>query len=134
MSRRGLTMIEVAMAIVILSLGLAPMVRAFAEGARQTIAPIQGSQAAFLATERMEEIVAARFRSTSGYSLVTAANFPDESSISGLSQFGRTVSITEVASDLVTPQSGSGLKKAVVTVTWQGGAKSLAVARLFTDF
>src|SRR5262249_26161880 len=133
MKRRGLTLIEVTFALVILSIGLAPMMKALTDGASQTIDTTQASVASFLVTERMEQIVAARYRAVGGYSLVTAASFPDETPVSGFSAFNRTATIQEVAaSDLSTAQSGSGIKRVTVTVTWRSAARQMALTRIFT--
>lgn len=134
MRRRSLTIVEVAMAVVILGGALVPLVGAFSEAARATIGPVEASTAAFLVTERMEQIVAARYRSAGGYANVVAGSFPNEASVSSFTAFARSVTVQEVAADLTTPQSGSGIKKVTVTVTWQGGARQVAVCRVFTDF
>lgn len=127
-------MIDAIAALVILSVALPPLVGSFAEGARQSIRPMQTSIASFLATERMEQIIALR-HTAGGYSLVTTDNFPDESPVSGFAAFNRTATITEVAaSNLSTAESGSGLKKVTVNVTWDGGARKVSVSRLFADY
>ena len=56
--RRSTTIIEVVMATIILSVGLPPLIGAMAEGAMQSRVPSNATIASFLATERMEQIVA----------------------------------------------------------------------------
>jgi len=134
MIRRAMTLIEVAMAVLILSISMAPLVQSFAENARHTIASTQDSVASFLVTERMEEIIAARYRSATGYANVLQASFPNESPVTNFPAFTRTVAVQEVAADLSTPQSGSGIKRVTVAVTWQSGSKQLQLVRIFADF
>ena len=134
MNRRAMTLIEVAMAVLILSVSMAPLVNSFAENARHTIAATQDSVASFLVTERMEEIIAARYRSPTGYSAVDQASFPGESPVTNFPAFTRTVTVQEVASDLSTAQSGSGIKRVTVNVSWNSGAKQMQLVRIFTDF
>src|SRR5262245_26451686 len=135
MRRRGLTLIEVTFALVILSIGLTPMMAALTDGASETIDTTQASVASFLVTERMEQIVAARYRAVSGYTLVTSANFPNETPVSGFSAFNRTTTIQEVAAgDLSTAQSASGIKRVTVAVSWRSGARQMSLTRIFTDY
>lgn len=134
MKRRAMTLIEVTMAVLILSISLAPLLRSFAENARHTIASTQNSVASFLVTDRMEEIIAARYRSSTGYANVVQASFPNESPVTNFPAFSRSVTVQEVAADLTTAQSGSGIKRVTVTVTWNSGAKQMQLVRIFTDF
>lgn len=134
MNRRAMTLIEVAMAVLILSISMTPLMKSFAENARQTISATQDSVASFLVTERMEEIIAARYRSSTGYSNVLQASFSDESPVTNFPAFTRTVTVQEVASDLSTPQTGSGIKRVTVNVSWNSGAKQMQLVRIFADF
>ena len=133
MKRRAVTLLDVVAALVILSVALPPLVGAMAESAQQSIRSTYTTVASFLATERMEEITARR-NQAGGYAQVVAANFPAETPVSGYPNYSRSVAITEVAADLTTPQSGSGLKKVVVTVQWDGGTRQVKVAHLFADY
>jgi hypothetical protein len=129
----GTTIIEVAMALTILAIALPPLMLAFADASRQTILPANSAVAGFLAIEKMEEIVARRFRGTDGYvgidSLVAM-----ESPVSGFGYFTRTVSESFVNSSLAASASDVGYKKFTVTVTWESGAKQLAIEHIFADF
>jgi Tfp pilus assembly protein PilV len=134
MKARAVTMVEVAIGTVILSLALIALTESIAETTQQSARPMRATVASFLVTERMEQIVAARYRSTSGYAQVVPANFPDESPVAGFPAFSRTVSIAEVAADLSTPQPGSGLKRVTVNVSWDGGSQVASLSRVFADF
>lgn len=134
MTRRAMTLIEVTMAVLILSISLGPLLRAFAENAQLTIGATQNSVASFLVTERMEEIVAARYRASTGYANVDQSSFAAESPVTNFPAFSRSVSVREVASDLSTTQNGSGIKRVTVTVTWNSSAKQMQLVRIFTDF
>mgnify|MGYP000100215833 CR=1 FL=1 len=134
MMRRSLTLIEVTLGVVVLGFCLVPVVKGFADGARGTIDTTQSSVAGFLVTERMEQIIAARYRNSSGYGNLTASSYTNEPSVSGFSTFARSVEITEVGADLATPEADSGIKRVTVTVSWNGGAKRMQLVRLFTDY
>jgi hypothetical protein len=132
--RRATTIIEIVAAIVILSIALPPLVVSFADAARQSIYPVNASTASFLAIERMEEIVARRYRDNSGYDAVTTANFPDEAGLTGFPGFARTVAVSYVDQDLNSSGSDVGYKLVRVGVTWNGGASEIRIERVFADF
>lgn len=135
--RTGATIIEVVMCIVILSLALPPLISAFVEASSQSILPVRESVASFLVVERMEEIIARRYRGTDGYSALTVptiADFADESTVSGFPGYARTVRVAYVNSNLTSVVGEQGYKKATVTVSWDGGARSLNIERVFADF
>src|SRR5262249_58799078 len=128
----GLTLIEVTFALVILSIGLAPMMTALTDGATQTIDTTQSSVASFLITEQIEQIVAARYRAIGGYTLVTSANFPNETPASGFPALNRTTTIQEVsARGLWTTQAGAGIKRVTVVVSWRPAPGPVSLTGLF---
>ncbi|MBX3395250.1 MAG: hypothetical protein KF841_07765 [Phycisphaerae bacterium] len=132
--RRSVTIVEIVMSIVILSVAIPPLMNAFAESAVQSIHPSLAAVAGFLATDRMEEIIARRYRATDGYSAVTTGNFPDETPVSGFSKFNRSVTISNVTAALQPAGSDQGYKRVRVTVSWNGGADAVMVERVFADF
>ncbi len=132
--RSGTTIIEVVMAVIILGIGLPPLLFAFAECSMNSIAPSRATVASFLAIERMEEIIARRYKSTAGYSEVTSANFPAESPVAGFSAFDRTVTIAEVDANLSASGSPVGYRSITVTVSWNSGAENVVIERIFADF
>jgi len=125
------------MVLAILGIALPPLVSAFAEASMQSIRPIRSAQASFLAIERMEEVVARRYRGTDGYaalSVPTAGDFPDESPVGGFASYERTVRVNYVDGDLADVGSDQGYKKASVTVSWDGGDERVVIERIFADF
>lgn len=132
------TIIEVVMAVVILALALPTLVGGFADAAKQSIHPAQASVASFLAIDRMEEIVARRYRGNqngvSGYDAITAANFPEETPVAGFPGFSRTVTISEVNASLEPSGTAVGYRKVRVTVAWSNGQDQMAIERVFADF
>jgi len=131
-------MIEVVMALVILGIALPPLVTAYADAARQSIHPAQAAVASFLAVDRMEEIVARRYRGreagVSGYEALNSANFPEETPVPGFPGFSRFVTIAEVDAALQPSPTAVGYRRVRVTVTWNGGQDRLVVERVFADF
>ncbi|HUN81177.1 MAG TPA: hypothetical protein VMV81_06655 [Phycisphaerae bacterium] len=134
MRKRSTTIIEVVAAMAILSVALPPLISAFAESSRQTIFPSNSAVASFLAIERMEEIMARRYRGTDGYTAITAASFPNESAVDGFPMFSRTVSIAYVTSTLAPSANDQGYKKVTVTVAWNSGAQTLGMEHVFAQF
>ncbi|OWY73240.1 hypothetical protein B7486_02525 [cyanobacterium TDX16] len=136
-SRLGATIIELAMCIVILAVALPPLMSSFIEASNQSILPVRESSASFLVVERMEAVIARRYRGTDGYSALTVptvAEFPDESPVSGFSAYSRSVRVSYVNSDLSAAVSDQGYKLVTVTVTWDGGASQLVIERVFANF
>lgn len=131
---RAMTIIEVVTAVVILSVGLPPLVKSFADSSMASHLPVNATIASFLATERMEQIVARRYRNDSGYAALTTVNFPTESPVTGFPRFTRTVTISEVTSALAASGSAVGYRKVRVTVTWQPDNSSMSIERVFADF
>ena len=134
MRKRSTTIIEVVTAMAILAIALPALVSAFAESSRQTIFPSNSAVASYLAIEKMEEIMARRYRGTDGYTALTAANFPAETPVSGLTFFNRSVTVSYVTSALAASASDQGYKKVIVKVTWNSGAQALSIEHVFADF
>lgn len=134
MLKRGTTIIEAVTAMVILSIALPALMSAFADSSRQTIFPSNAAVGSFLAIEKMEEIMARRYRGTDGYSAITSANFPAESPVTGFSYFNRSVTISYVTSALAASGTDQGYKKVTVTVTWNGGTQTQSIEHVFADF
>lgn len=131
---RSTTIIEVVVVIVILSVALPSLITSFAEASIQSIQPYRQSIGSFLAVERMEEIIARRYRGTDGYDAITTANFGSESSISGFPGYARSVSVSFVDSDLNSVGSDAGFKRVNVRVSWDSGAGDIDVEHIFADF
>ena len=132
--KRAATIIEVVAAVVILGIAMPTLMRAFTDSAKQSIQPTNATIASFLAIERMEEVIARRYKSTSGYADLIAANFANETPVTGFTRFNRTVTFSEVTSSLAASGSPVGYRKARVTVSWNSGASSLVIERVFADF
>src|SRR5215468_5576988 len=114
--RSGFTLVETVAAVIILAIAIPPMLWSIRQAQIQRVNPMMVSKARWLATEKLEDIVADRNSSTRGYGYVIAGNYPAENPVAGYTGFTRTVTITETAADLVTV--GTGYKKVTVTVTW----------------
>lgn len=134
-ANRGFTLIEGVVSIVILATATPAILWAVREAHLDRVSPIQTSKARWLATEKLEDIIADRHSSTRGYTYLATGNYAAESSISGHPGFTRSVAFNETGPDLVS--AGSGYKKATVTVNWtdsRGAARSLAISTIITDY
>ncbi len=132
-------MIETVSAVVILAIAIPPMLWALSESHHQRINPILFSKAGWLATEKIEDIIADRHSVSGnrGYDYLTGANYADEAmgSITGFPQFSREVDFAETQADLST--AGGGYKTVTVTVGWNdanGDGRTLSVLTVLTEY
>ena len=133
MRARGYTLVELVLVVVVAGLALPPLLGVFAQTGLASARPDLHTVAISLAREKMEILAADKFNPARGYAYLVSGNYPAESPVSGF-LFSRTVAFTDVASsNLSSSQAGSGFRKAVVTVSWQGGAASVELNGIFTD-
>lgn len=134
-ARRGFTLVEAIIAVVVLSIAMPPMLWALREAHASRIAPTRASTARWLAAEKLEDIIADRHSATRGYAYLLPANYPVEPAVTGFPAFSRAVTLTETGPDLVS--AGSGYKKITVTITWAvagAPAQSLSLSAVVTDY
>lgn len=132
---RGFTLIEAIIAIVILTIAVPSMFWSIREAQRKRVDPVMVSRARWLASERLEDIIADRHSTTRGWSYVVNANYAAESPVSGFAGFTRSVSIAETGASL--SGGGTGYKTVTVTVGFidgKGAARTLALAAVVTDY
>ncbi len=139
--RPGFTLIETIAAITILAVAIPPMLWAVREAQIQRVNPMLASKARWLATEKLEDIIADR-HSTGvrgwGY-LVPASPYAAENKgdITGYEQFSRTVTIDPETDALFVPTVDGGYTTVTVTVGWDnatGKAMSLAISTVLTEY
>lgn len=131
----GFTLIETIAAIVILTIAIPPMLWAVRQAQVQRVNPMMVSKARWLATEKLEDIIADRHSTTRGYAYLVSANYPNENPVTGYANFTRTVTFNETTADLST--AGTGYMRATVAVGWTdttGTARSLSLATILTDY
>lgn len=133
--RRGGTLVEAIAAIVISSVAIPPLLWAM-QGAHATrVDAVLVTRARWLASEKIEDILADRHSTARGYNYVVAGNYPDESSVAGFASFARTVSIVET--DHTLANAGSGYKLITVTVEWSDGnaqPRALSLGTVLTSY
>lgn len=133
--RRAFTLIEAIAAIVILSIAIPPLLFSIRAAHRQRVDPVLASTARWLATEKLEDIIADRHSTTRGYDYLIAGNYSAEAQVTGFTNFSRSVSFSEKEADLTT--AGTGYMIVTVTVGWTDGggtARSLSVATVLTEY
>lgn len=131
----GFTLIESIMAVVVISVMVPPTLVLIRDAQVRRASPILASRARWLATEKLEDIIADRHSTTRGWTYIGNASYPSESPVNGFANFSRTVTVTETGADLAT--SGTGYKRVTVTITWidpRRGAASLNLATVLTDY
>ena len=132
---QGFTLIETIAAVVMLAIAIGPIVWAISEAHVQRIDPVMASRARWLASEKIEDILADCNSTTRGYDFLATASYPLEASVSGFPAFGRSVSISETGPDLVS--AGTGYKKVQVDITWQDArdqTRTFSLASVMTEY
>ena len=116
--RRGLSLIEVVVAIVILGLAVPPLLYQVAAGVQQQEATLIQQHLTQLAAERMWEIFADHANPTRGYDYIKDSAYPDEDAPRALQGYTRQTEVREVSpADYLTPQAGSGIKRFRIVVS-----------------
>ena len=134
-SSSAFTLIEAIIAIVILSVAMPPMLWAIRDSQTARVSPILTSRARWLATEKLEDVIADRHSTTRGYSYVVSGSYAAEPTITGFPGFSRSVAITESGAAFAT--GGTGYKLVTVTVSWtdaRAQSRSLALSTVVTDY
>ena len=133
--RRSFTLIETIAAVALLVIAVPPMLWAISDAHVQRVNPVLASRARWLTTEKIEDIIADRHSSTRGYDYLIAGNYPAEPSVTGFTNFSRSVTLTETEADLSTP--GSGYMIITVDVSWTDAtstARTLSVSSVVTEY
>lgn len=134
--RRGaFTLVETIALVVVLAVALPPTLFAMREAALDRAGPVMASRARWLATAKLEDIIADRHSNARGYDYLQSANYPDEQSVPGYPDFSRSVALSETEADLETP--GEGCMIVTVTVSWpdpKHGEQSLSIATVLTEY
>lgn len=131
----GFSLIDTIVAIVVLALVVPGTVVAISDASVQRASTIAFSRARWLATEKVEDVIADRASATRGYTYIVGSNYTAETSVPGFAGFSRSVAITETSATLTT--AGTGYKTVVVAVAWvdpRRGATSLAMSTVVTDY
>jgi len=133
--KKGFTLIEVVLTILIISIGLFGMMVMFDNVTRGAMESDMNVVATYLAREQIEKITYDKVYN--GYAWVTLARYttPENLTIGG-SNLVRETSVYEVAkSDLLTAEGGSGFKRIDVTVSWGTGTdQRITEATLLADY
>ncbi len=133
--RAGFTLIETIAAIVILAIAAPPMLWAIRDAHVQRVNPVMASRARFLATEKLEDVIADRNSTTRGWGFLLSANYPSESPVAGFAGFSRSVTLSETAADLAS--AGTGYMAITVDVSWTDAtntARTLSVSAVATEY
>jgi type II secretory pathway pseudopilin PulG len=132
--RRAFTLVEAITALVLLSIALPTMLWAIRDSVRRRADPILLSRARWLASEKLEDLIADAHSPSRGYSYVVNANYSAESPVSGFTGMNRSVSVVETAPKFV---AGTGWKTCTVTVTYTDGqnvSRSLQLSTVVTSY
>lgn len=115
---KGFTIIELVLAIVIISVGLFGMMALFNNVTRGVMEGDMNIIATFLGREKLEQLVADKVYR--GYAYIINSNYTTNENLTvGSYNFNRQFSIYEVSkTDLITALAGSGFKRIDMTIKW----------------
>jgi hypothetical protein len=122
-------------ALVVLGVAVPPMLWGLSTGQSRRANATLAATAGWLATEKLEDILADRHSTTRGYDYVAAGNYPNEANVAGYPRFARSVAISETAADLASV--GTGYKTVAVSVAYSDSAnqaRTLVVRSVVTDY
>lgn len=137
--RRGFTLLEVLIALVVFSTGMLAVVTLSSQTQLLTRSGSVRTRAALLAQEGLEAAVAAGFGSLS-----TTELFMDEDSLISLGDsyqyFSREVMVQNITSDMAITDSDTGMKLVTSTIQWDDrtgdsskAAKEFIASTIITD-
>ena len=139
----GFTLIETIAAVVILTVAMPPMMWALNEAHLQRANPMLVARARWLATEKLEDIVADRHDATRGWAYVkTPGNYSAENPVDAgdYPQFNRSVTLSEHGAwdnGGQTWSAGTGYLTVTVDVDWTdagGDPRTLSISTIVTDY
>lgn len=132
--RRGLTLIEAIVAIVVISIAVPPLIISMSDASVRRTSQTMRARARWLAVERLESIIADRHSATRGYAHLVAGNYPAETPVAGFAGFSRSVAFNTTGANFA---AGTGYRTCSVTVTWmdaRSGSSSLTLSTVLTDY
>ncbi len=115
---RGITLVEVLIAIVVLSIGILAVGQLFPAGSRSQLRARMTTSASYYAQEQLEQLACRSFTDP----LLSAGRHPASGTdpVGDSGQWGRFYEVTTMAAPL------SNLKRVTVTVEWAGGSRSVS--------
>ncbi len=120
--RRGLSLFEVVVAMVIMGLAIPPLVIQIAADVQQQRAFLIQRNLTRLASDRMWEIFTDHAEPVRGYDYVQDSAYPDEPDVEGLSGYSRSTVVLEVnTTDFISPETDSGVKRFKIAVSGPDG-------------
>ncbi len=134
-ARRAFTLIESIMAVVVISIMVPPTLVLIRDAQIRRASPILASRARWLASEKLEDVIADRHSTTRGWTYLVNGSYPTENPVNGFANFSRSVAVAETGPNLIT--AGTGYKKITVTISWvdpRNGAASFDLATVLADF
>ena len=122
-NRKGFTLIEVLITIVLLSIITSGIMTMFSTFTQNNADPSVMTQATALAQEKLDQVIADKQNSARGFNYVTNVNYPAENPVAGFAGFSRSVNVIYVNSGaLNTAVAGpTNYKNVTVTVTASTG-------------
>ena len=120
--------------ITVLSIATPAIMWSLARANENRTQPLMAGRARFLASERLEGMLADRFAASRGYAYISSANYPAESAVGGFPRFARSVSISETARNMTA--AGTGSKTVTVSVVYptSRGNRTLSFSTIITEF
>ena len=132
--RRGVTLMETIVAVLLLAVAVPPVMWALGEAQYRHVDAVLTSRARWVVMEKLEAVLADRHSVSRGWEYLVNTNYAAEPAVPGLAAYARTVSIVETGADLVS--AGTGYKTITVGVTWtdaSGDEQTLEISTVVTE-
>ncbi len=134
-SRRGFSLVEAIVALLIVGVAIPPMLWAMSAAQARRADAALAATAGWLATEKLEDIIADRHSTTRGYNYIASTNYGAEVGVTGFLRFSRSVGIAETGADL--SSAGTGYKTVTVSVGYSDSrnqTRSLQLKTVVTSY
>lgn len=115
---RGITLVEVLIALVVLSIGILAVGQLFPAGSRSQVRSRMTTSASYYAQEKLEELSCASFTGAA----LSVGRHPTSGTepVGSTGQWGRFYEVSALSAPL------SNMKRVTVTVEWAGGTRSVS--------
>jgi hypothetical protein len=135
-SESGYSLVEVMASIMILTIAIIPIVGMFDTGLKTAVLGGDYDGARALANQKMEEIKALPYNRPGGATDSVVEKYsPDAANVTGSSDiYSWSVDTDYVNEALETSTTEKSRMRVTVTVTWDGGSKSITTAGLVTGY
>ena len=133
-NHQGFTLIEVVITIVLLAIITSGIMAMFTTFSQSNGDPSVITQATELAQEKLDQIIADKNNTVSGFNYVVNASYPAENPVAGFTGFNRSVNIIFVNTGTLNNTAGGITNYKNITVTVSSKAGSVTTSTLLGSY